>query len=226
MHKVRLQQSGELNVSRKLTYVGLILLLTGLVFVVIGEVNLGNVKYVQVGLQNTAWYYAQNLTSGRTYRIDIVSSDDWGKPFGSGSFTTAMPVNVTITSPTGGVTALQAFYLGLQTTNPLYKLGTPPAVVDVVYQNVDDAALRVEVPSSEIRFIARQSGLYNVSVLQAGLWSTQPPDQIIYYEEVAPNRDAYSILAFGGGVLGTVGGATSVASLFRNRGPKHKATRK
>ncbi len=139
---------------------------------------------------------------------------------------TAMPVNVTITAPTGDVTALQAYYLGLETTNPLYKLGTPPAVVDVRYLNVDDAAMRVEIPSTEIRFIARQTGLYNVSVLQAGLWSTEPPDRIIYYEEVAPNREAYSILALGGGVLGTVGGATSVASLFRNRGPKHKATRK
>lgn len=192
----------------------------------IGEVNLGNVKSVEVGLQDTVWYYAENLTSGRTYRIDIVSSDDWGKPFGSGDFTTAQPVNVTITSPTGDVTALQAFYLGLQTSNPLYKLGTPPAVVDVRYQNVDDAAMRVEIPSSEIRFLARQTGLYNVSVLQAGLWSTQPPDRIIYYEEVAPNREAYSLLALGGGVFGTVGGATSVASVFRNRSPKHKATHK
>lgn len=210
----------------KLTYVGLILLLIGVVFIVVGEVNLGNVKSVQVGLQDTAWYYAQNLTSGRTYRIDIVSSDDWGVPFGSGDFTTAEPVNVTITSPTGDITALQAFYLGLETSNPLYKLGTPPAVVDVVYQNVDDAAMRVEIPSTEIRFVARETGLYNVSVVQASLWSKQPPDEIIYYEEVAPNRDVYSILALGGGVLGTVGGATSVASLFSNRGPKHKAARK
>ena len=210
----------------KLTYVGLILLLIGVVFLVVGEVNLGNVKSVEVGLQDTVWNYAQNLTSGRTYWIDIRSSDDWGKLFGDGTFTSAMPVNVTITSPTGSVTALQAYYLGLETTNPLYKLGTPPTVVDVVYQNVDEAAMRVEVPSSEIRFIARQSGLYNVSVIQDGFWSKYPPDQIIYYEEVAPNRDAYSILAFGGGVLGTLGGATSVASLFRNPGPKHKATRK
>jgi hypothetical protein len=210
----------------KLTYIGLILLLIGVVFLAIAETNLGNVKLVEVGLQDTVWYYATNLTSGRTYRIDIVSSDDWGKPFGDSTFTKAMPVNVTITSPTGGVTALQAYYLGLETTNPLYKLGTPPAIVDVVYQNVDDAAMRVEFPSSEIRFIAKQTGLYNVSVLQAGLWSKDPPDRIIYYEEVAPNRNAYSILAFGGGILGTVGGATSVASLFRNRGSKHKGTRK
>lgn len=210
----------------KLTYIGLMLLLIGVVFLVIGEVNLGNVKSVEVGLQDRVWYYAENLTAGRTYWIDIVSSDDWGRPFGSGDFTTAQPVNVTITSPTGDVTALQAYYWGLATTNPLYKLGTPPAVVDVRYQNVDDAAVRVEIPSSEIRFVVKVTGLYNVSVLQAGLWSTDPPDRIIYYEEVAPNRETYSILALGGGVLGTVGGATFVSSLFRNRGPKHKATRK
>ncbi len=40
----------------KLTYIGLILLLIGVVFLAIGEVNLGNVKSVEVGLQDTVWY--------------------------------------------------------------------------------------------------------------------------------------------------------------------------
>lgn len=210
----------------KLSYIGLILLLIGVVCLAVGEVNLGNVKLIQVGVQDTVWSYTLNLTAGRTYMVDIASSDDWGLPFGQGAFDSPQPVNVTMTSPGGDVTSLQAFYLGMPSTSPYYRVGTPPTIVDVRYQNVDDTALRVEIPSSEIRFMARQTGPYTVRVLQAGLWSKQPPDYITFYEEVAPNRETYSLLALGGGAVGTFGGATFVASLFRNRGTKHKSARK
>ena len=217
---------GELRLPSKLSYLGLTLLLTGVVCLAVGEVNLRNVQTVQIGTQDSVWSYAYNLTNGRTYGVDIASSDDWGKPFGSGQFTKEQPVNVTITSPGGGLTTLQAFYYGLPSSSPYYKVGTPPTILYVTYQRVDDMGLTVDASSSQIRFTAKQSGSYNVSVLQQGLWSKEPPDYIMFYEEFAPNGETYTLLASGGGLLGTLGGVTFVVSLFRSRGVKRKRTRK
>jgi len=217
---------GEFRLPSKLSYLGLTLLLTGVVCLAFGEVNLRNVQAVQIGIQDSVWSYAYNLTDGRTYGVDIASSDDWGKPFGSGQFTVEQPVNVTITSPGGGLTTLQAFFYGLPSSSPYYKVGTPPTILYVTYQKVDDMGLTVDASSSQIRFTAKQSGPYNVSVLQQGLWSKEPPDYIMFYEELAPNKETYTLLASGGGLVGTLGGVTFIVSLFRSRGVKRKRTRK
>jgi hypothetical protein len=217
------RHDGEFLLRSKLPYFGLVVLLIGAVCIVVGEVNLANVKTVQVGLQYSVWSYARNLTSGRTYGVDIASSQDWGVPFASGSFTSAQPVNATITSPEGDVTRLQAFYWGEPATG-YFKMGTPPTIVEVEYLNVDDAGLTVDYFSSQIRFTVKQSGPYTVSVLQEGLWSKQPPDYILFFEMVAPNRETYTLLASGGGVVGTVGGITFIVSLFRSRDTKRRRT--
>jgi len=211
----------------KLSYFGLILLLIGVVCLVVGEVNLANVKQVEVGTQQySVWSYALNLTRGKTYRVDI-SGNDWGVAFASGGYTSPQPLNVTITSPGGGITSLQAFYWSEPSGSPYYHAGTPPTIVEVTYQNVDDASLTVDSSSSEIVFTVKQSGPYTVGVPQNGgrfYTSKEPPDYIAFYEYVIANRETYSFLASGGGGAGTLGGVALIVGLFRGRGGKRKRT--
>jgi len=207
----------------KLSYLGLTVLLIGLVCLAVGEVYLANVKTVPVGQEYSVWSSACNLTSGMAYGVDIESGLDWGVPFSNGAFTKEQPVNVTITSPQGGVTRLQAFFLGGPAAG-FYREGIPPTIVGVNYLNVDDAGLTVDYVSSQIRFTVRQSGPYTVSVLQDGLWSNKPPSYILFFKIVAPNSETYSLLASGGGVVGTVGGITFILSLFRSRNTKRRRT--
>jgi hypothetical protein len=209
----------------KLQYFGLILLLIGVVCIAIGEVELGNTRQVEVSREYSVWTCTYNLTDGETYRVDI-SGNSWGQPFASGAFTSPQPLNVTITSPGGGVTSLQAFYWG-EPSSGYYRGGTPPTIVEVTYQHVDDTSLTVDSSSSEIRFAVKQSGPYNVSVPQnGGLFYTnkQPPDYISFIEYVTANRETYSVLAAGGGGAATLGGVTAIVSLFRRRGVKRKRT--
>jgi hypothetical protein len=204
----------------KLSYIGLVLLLVGIVLLAVGEVNLRNVNIVEVGRENDVWSYAINLTRGNWYGVDISASDDWGKPFGNGDFTKPMPVNVTITSPGNDTTRLQAFFYGLPSSSPYYKVGTPPTIVAVSYQNVDDVGLTADSLSAQIRFMPKQNGPYNVTVLKEGLWSTELPDYILFSEEVVSNREMYSLLTTGGGALCAVGGIAFIASLFKSRNTK------
>ena len=211
----------------KLSYFGLILLLIGVSCLVVGEVNLENVKQVEAGTpQYLVWSYALNLTRGETYRVDI-SGNNWGEVFASGGYTSPQPLNVTITSPEGGVTSLQAFYWSEPSSSPYYHAGTPPTIVSVAYENVDDASLTVDSSSSEIVFTVKQSGPYTVRVPQNGgrfYTSKQPPDYIAFYEYVIANRETYSLLASGGGVAGALGGVALIVGLFRGRGVKRKRT--
>lgn len=209
----------------KLSYLCLALLIVGIVCIALSEVNLGNVKNVKIGQEYMVWSGSWNLTRGSTYGVDIVGADEWSLPFGQGDFTSAQPVNVTIISPGGDVTSLQAFFYGLPSTSPYYQIGTPATIVDVTYQNVDDAALMVDRQSTQIRFTVKQTGSYNISVVQQGLWSQEAPDYILIWEEVAPNKEAYTLLATGGGVAGTLGGIGFIVSLFRSQSAKHKRAR-
>jgi hypothetical protein len=207
----------------KLSIFGLILLLLGAIFLGVGEFNLRNVNSVEVEHEDTVWSHAANLTHGITYGVDISASDDWGKPFGKGDFTKAMPVNVTITSPRGDVTSLQVFYYGEASTSPFYQVGIPPAIVAVKYENVDSAGLLVDTSSYHMRFMARQDGPYNVTVLQEGLWSKEPPDYILFSKEVTPNSGIYYLLSAAGGVMCALGGVTYLVTLFRSRNSSHKS---
>ena len=214
---------------RKLSYFGLIVLLLGIVCVVVAEANLQNVKSVDVGdnkIPGLAWYYACNLTSGKTYWIYIESNAAWGAPFSDGSFTSAQPVNVTITSPGGGVTSLQAFFYSIPPSSSEYIEGTPPAIVEVTYENVDSSSLSVNANSPNILFTVEKSGTYTVSVLNEGWIINSPPDFFVFYEDVSSNIGIYTLLASGGGVLGIIGGVTVVVSIFRKGRARHKSTSK
>jgi hypothetical protein len=178
----RHENHGEVQLMRKLFYFGLLLLLLGMVCVAVGAVNLQNVKSVEVGRSSVeVWSYACNLTRGNTYWVYIESNAAWGVPFNTGAFTSPQPVNVTITSPGGGVTSLQAFFDSVSTSNPAYRQGTPPAIVYVSYENVDYSSLGVDTTSGKIRFSVGESGMYTARVLKAG-WIDTPPDFFVFYK--------------------------------------------
>lgn len=203
------------------------LLLIGGACIAIGEFNLSRATLVENARSgDKVWYYGFNLTTGKTYRLRIESSQKWGALWGNGTFDTALPVNVTITSPGGDATSLQAFFFGLAASNPLYREGTPPTIIEVRYQNVDYASLSVDQSFALIRFSVKQDGLYVARVLQEGLWTTDPPQRFIILEEFVANRDTYSLLAFGGGVLGAVGGVALVVGIFRRKKLKPKRLHK
>lgn len=208
--------------ARKLSYLGLTLLIIGIICTGVGAVNLSNVNTVKLGQEYSVWSSVLNLTAGSTYGVDIAATEDWSLPFSSGDFTSPKPVNVTITSPGGGVTSLQAFYYGERSTSPFYQVGIPASIVGVRYQNVDDDGLRVDDSSSQIHFTVRESGSFNVSVVPESVWSTEAPDYILYFEIASPNRGANILLATGGGIVATFGGVTSVLSLFSGRKFKRK----
>ena len=212
----------------RLTYFGLALLLVGLVCVVFGAINLSNVspKAVSPGESVGVWNITRNLENGRTYRLEIESGDGWGTPFAKGDFTEQQPVNVTITSPTGGNTSLQAWFLGLETSSPYYQEGEGPTVVEVTYQNVDETGVRVETSSTRIRFTARLSGEYVAYVHQEGLWSDVPPLTMAFYEDFVENREAYVVVASAGGIAGTGGGVIFLVNAFKRETAKHKKTRR
>lgn len=214
---------GEGELRGKLPYFGLALLLIGLVCVIVGQIGLRNVKDVEAGQSDElVWYYSCNLTSGNTYRVYIESNDAWGEAFRTGALNTPQPVNVTITSPGGGTTSLQAFFYSEPPTSPLYHEGTPATVVEVRYQNIDESGLGVASSPAEIRFMAKQNGVFTVRVLEEGLWSPEPPNFFIVYREVSQDREAYTVLASLGGVLSIIGGVTFIVSLFRRESVKHK----
>jgi len=211
----------------KLQSLALIVILIGVICLVIGEANLANSNQTQVNLQYSAWSDACNLTNGNTYRIDI-SGNNWGSGFAASNFANPQPLNVTITSPGGGVTTLQAFYWG-EAASGMSKEGTPPTMISVTYLNIDDSGLTVDPTSPKIVITAKQTGLYNVSVPQKGglfYTSKEPPDFIAFYEYVIPSRETYSLLAAGGGGIAALGGITFVVSLFRKSPAKRKRTAK
>jgi hypothetical protein len=205
----------------------LIVILIGVIFLVIGEVNLANSYQTQVNLQYSAWSDVCNLTNGNTYQIDI-SGNDWGSGFAASNFANPQPLNVTITSPGGGVTSLQAFYWG-EAASGDYRGGTPPTMISVTYLNVDDSGLTVDPTSPKIVITAKQTGLYNVSVPQNGglfYTSKQPPDFIAFYVYVIPSKETYSLLTASGGGIAALGGVTFIVSLFRKQPVKRKRTSK
>ena len=183
----------------KFSSFGLILLLVGAICLVVGELNLSNVNAVQVERMESVWSSTVNLTHGNTYGIDIQGSEDWGNFFANSTFTQPMPVNITIMSPEGDTTHLQAYFYGLNPDSPY--LTVSPVIVDVKYQNADKAALAIDYSTPHIRFMAKQDGYYNATVQKKGMWSTEPPDYITFLEEVTPNSETYSLVAMAGGIF-------------------------
>jgi hypothetical protein len=209
-----------------LSYLGLGLFLVGTICLTVGAVNLSNVTLMSVTDSYGEWEIVGNLKSGTTYVLYIESGDEWGEPFASGAFNDPQPVNVTLTSPDGGETSFQAFFYGMPPTDPYYKEGTPPTIVAVDYQDIDTSSLDVDESSSRIHFTAKKDGNYTARVLEQTSWINTPPLYMIFYEEVALNKQAYTILVSSGGLLAVVGVVAFVLNAFAKGKTKHRKTRR
>jgi hypothetical protein len=207
---------GELHLTSRLAYAMLIVIVVGLACVVYGEIRLANVDLTFLEQSDYfVWNWSFNLTRGKTYRIDILADNRWGKVYAQAGFTYAQPVNVTITSPSGTVTSLQAFFYSVPPENPYYKEGTPPTTVDIKYQNVDETDFRVIMPSTKININIRQGGNYTFQVWKETVWTDTPPNYFGLIEEYVPDSASYSLMVFIGGIATTSGGVVYVANTFK-----------
>jgi hypothetical protein len=211
-------RQGEHQLTSKLSYVALVIIVIGAACLVFAEVKLSDVSVTQLARSDeSVWYWTFNLTRGKTYRIDILASSQWGRDYYAGGYVDAQPVNVTITSMTGGITSLQAFFYSITPDNPYYPEGTPPTIIDVKWQNVDDTNIRAITSAMKITITLKESGPYTVRVLEQISWSEGPPNYFALIEVFTPDSDTYSLMAFGGGIAAMAGGVTYVASVFRKR---------
>ena len=212
---------------RKLLYLWSSLFLIGVTFLFVGEAFFRNVAQVKTVGTEVSWELQGNLTSGKTYILFIESAEEWGQLFNNGTFTEPQPVNITITSPEGGgVTIFQAFFYSVASTSPLYSEGTPPVIVNIAYQIVDDSSLQVTASLWQIRFTVKRDGLYVVRVLQQLLAARDPPLEMLFYEQVFLDKDIYTPLVLSGGPLCIVGGVMSIWSVFGKERVKRRRMRK
>jgi hypothetical protein len=218
------RRQGEHQLTSKLSYAALVIIVIGAACLVFAEVKLSDVSVTQLARSDdSVLYWTFNLTRGKTYRIDILAGGKWGRDYYAALFTEAQPVNVTITFMNGGVTSLQAFFFGIPPDNPYYPEGTPLTIVDVKWQDVDDTNIRAITSAMKIMMTIKQSGLYTVRVLEQGLWSNGPPNYFALIEVFTPNSDTYSLMAFGGGITAMAGGVIYVVSVFRKRKMRSRA---
>jgi hypothetical protein len=212
---------------RRLLYLGLALFLAGTICLAVGAVNLNNITLTPVSESLEKWELVGNLKSGTTYVLYIESGDEWGEPFANGAFVDPQPVNVTLTSPDGGDIRLQAFFYGLAPTSPLYREGTPPTIVSVVYQSTDSSSLDVDTSSSSrIRFTVKKNDNFTARVLEPGSWVTTPPNYMMFFEEVTLNKQAYTLLVASGGLLAVIGLVTLIFTALAKGKTRRGKTRK
>jgi len=192
---------------RLLFYSGIMLLLVGLTVLIVSA-SLRNVKKVTVKSELDSWEVSENLTVGNTYIVDIMSSTDWRTDWTDGAYTDPQPVNVTIVSPNGNITKLQAFFLARLSESPLYP-STFPSMVYVEYGEVDSGSIEVDESYPQIRFGVKESGNYSARIIHEinetlGVgWARGRPAEMIIYREVVEGPSYF--IAPSGGILCIVG---------------------
>ncbi|MEM1588843.1 MAG: hypothetical protein QW175_00295 [Candidatus Bathyarchaeia archaeon] len=202
--------------QKKVFYVGFTLFIIGAASVIYSEMFVKGVDYKEASVHvYSEWILKCNLTAGKTYMLYIESAEEWGMDFQKGVYDEPQPVNVTITSPEGGITKVRVMFYGLSESNPLYVEGRPPQIVDVEYFEVDESSLQTIPSTSKILLKTKRDGLYTVTVLREGLAHSYPPLEMFFYEEIVRNREAYSVLVHSGGVLCIIGVLFSVCGYFR-----------
>jgi hypothetical protein len=168
------------------------------------------------------WEFSANLTREKTYILEIEYNEEWGKAFTQMGTEAPQPVNVTIISPSGGETKLQAFFSGVLSTN-LYVPVTALEIVNVTYCKVDSDDLQVDEPSWRIRFTVKQEGNYTARVIKEELkWTEGPPNALMFYEEVPRNTGLYMLLLQVGGPMFFVGAIFSIWGLTITKKSKVK----
>ena len=180
-------------------YFGLIILLAGLIQLGVGSTKTSALEQ----LTSTANKYevSGNLTNGNTYVLYIIPSLAWRDAFDGGGYSTPQAIDVVITSPDGANTTLKAYFYALIPTsggNTTVR-GAIPSNVNVTYESVDFNSISVDSSYPQPRFTVKSGGIYNAAIIYQvtklypqGLanWTTGPPANMIFEEEIVEN--AYS----------------------------------
>lgn len=178
----------------------------GLSFLGVGNILFSQIKWKETEFRvERSWRLTADLMEMRTYGLFIESADEWGELFNQGLFDQPQPVNLTITSPNNGVTKIQVKFFGLPSSNPLYKEGQPPTIVDVYYFTVDSSSLEVISSASLIQFTVKKGGNYTVQVLKEGLAASDPPNQMYFAERIFESENIYRFSTLSGGSLCVTG---------------------
>jgi hypothetical protein len=181
-----------------IVFFGLVILLAGLGSVIVGSVR--NTKLDPVDNTTSSWEISENLSEGSTYVLDIFSSNQWRDDYTAGGYTTPQPLDMVITSPHGGVTKLQAYFIAWLPGSEWYK-STLPSLAHVEYESVDSDSLDVDESYPQVRFTTREAGNYAARIVAETLnWTTGPPKEIIIYQ-VVEYQDLQMIYLQGSGLI-------------------------
>jgi hypothetical protein len=185
----------DLNLRKVLFSFGLIILLVGLIQLGVGSIRTAQLK--QLTSTANSWEVSGNLTAGNTYVLYIYSSYKWRDDFDAGEYTTPQPVEVVITSPNRANTTLQAyFYAELPTSESNISVrGALPSNVQVEYRSVDYNDLSVDASYAQPRFAVKSGGMYTAIVVEDNInWTSGPPENMIFEEEVVENPYSFTNL--------------------------------
>jgi hypothetical protein len=210
-----------------LLFLGLTILLVGLVLLGFGSAR--NKKLELLTSSTNSWEVSANLTRGHTYVMDIYSSYQWRNDWtAAGGYDTSQPVDVEIISPDGNKTELQAFFYA---TDPIvaanYTVPSPlPSFVEVEYSSVDHDSLDVDTSYPQARFTVKKEGNYTARILPLTddmlTWTSGPPREMVFEEEVTENPSSFTNLLEGSGVVCLFTGA--VVSVWMARASKRTRT--
>jgi hypothetical protein len=185
-------------------FFGLVILLAGLGSLVVGSIK--NTRLDPVDNTTSSWEISENLSKGNTYVLDIFSSYEWADLYTAGGYTTPQPLDMVITSPYGGVTKLQAYFIAWLPETSGQK-STLPSLVHVEYESVDFESLDVDESYPQVRFITRQAGNYTAKIVEETLnWTVGPPKEIVLYQ-VVEYQDSWMIYLQEGGLVSLLTGA-------------------
>ena len=200
---------GEWYLRKIFFYAGIVFFLIGLVFIIASS-NLRNIKQVLVEKTSNSWEISADLEDEDTYVLDIVSGVKWRDDYTDGLYDTPQPVDVVITSPSGGETKLRAFFYARLPSSSYYK-STLPVVVDVEYVSVDSYSLQVDEYYPRARFTTKQRGNYTARIMERTLfWTEGPPQEIALYKEIFESQNSYTLFLESGGILCLTGIVISV----------------
>lgn len=191
------------SMNRKLLYIGVCILLAGLVCLSVGEFFIKRIEHKEVPGTRTEreWSFTGTLNTGRIYLLYIESGDEWSKPFLEGLVTDPLPVYINVTLPDGAFAVIQALFYGEKPSSPYYQ-EVNLAIVDVQY-TIRDPDLNVIEGSSNIRFTVKENGNYTFNVVKSTF--NTPPNYMIIFEEVNVGGNLYYSLMLSGGLICTMG---------------------
>jgi hypothetical protein len=217
-----------------LLYFGLIILLASLIQLGVGSMRTS--KLEQLTSTANSWEVSGNLTMGNTYVLYIIPSITWRNDFDGGGYITPQPVDVVITSPDKTNTTLEAYFFAMIPTSGsnISVPGAIPSNVNVTYTSVDYNSLSVDYSYAQPRFTVKSGGNFTAAIIHQvsqnfpkgfTSWTTGPPANMIFEEEVFENAYSFADTIQISGVMCLLTGAV-ISAWGAMAGPKIGIKRK